>query len=122
MSQVTYEIIRKLLKSIPLFCKSFFSGIVECIFGGERDMDCCRNIGSDEYPHGAMAGKAGVIYDIQCPLSLCWDIVFANTLKHLEKVVFILLLFYNFRRVKLFDCRQHLSNVQWRAYLEGWMF
>lgn len=22
-------------------------------------MDCCRNIGSDEYLHGAMAGKAG---------------------------------------------------------------
>lgn len=58
-------------------------------------MDCCRNIGSDEYLHGAMAGKAGgnTIYNVRCH---CVGILFCKYQKHLENAVFILLLFYNF--------------------------
>lgn len=85
MSQVTYEIIRKLLKSILLFCKSFFFWYCGMYFSvGERDMDCCRNIGSDEYLHGAMAGKAGgnTIYNVRCH---CVGILFLQIPKHLER-------------------------------------
>ncbi len=71
-------------------------------------MDCCRNIGSDEYLHGAMAGKAGgnTIYNVRCH---CVGILFLQVPKHLEKAVFILFAVLQFSCVKLFDCRQYLS-------------
>ena len=57
-------------------------------------MDCCRNIGSDEYLHGAMAGKAGgnTIYNVRCH---CVGILFLQVPKHL-KGVFYTSLFHNF--------------------------
>ena len=107
MSQVTYEIIRKLLSYYS--ANRSFSGIVECIFSvGERDMDCCRNIGSDEYLHGAMAGKAGgnTIYNVRCH---CVGILFLQIPKTFGKGGIHTAAVLQFSCVKLFDCRQYLS-------------
>lgn len=97
------------LKSILLFFKSFFFWYCGMYFSvGERDMDCCRNIGSDEYLHGAMAGKAGgnTIYNVRCH---CVGILFLQIPKTFGKGGIHTAAVLQFSCVKLFDCRQYLS-------------
>ena len=70
-------------------------------------MDCCRNIGSDEYLHGAMAGKAGgnTIYNVRCH---CVGILFLQIPKTFGKGGIHTAAVLQFSCVKLFDCRQYL--------------
>lgn len=60
MSQVTYEIIRKLFEIYPIILQIVLFLVLWNVFFpvGERVMDCCRNIGSDEYLHGGYGWKA----------------------------------------------------------------
>ena len=72
-------------------------------------MDCCRNIGSDEYLHGAMAGKAGgnTIYNVRCH---CVGILFLQIPKTFGKGGIHTAAVLQFSCVELFDCRQYLST------------
>lgn len=67
-----------------------------------------EDIGSDEYLHGAMAGKAGgnTIYNVRCH---CVGILFLQIPKTFGKGGIHTAAVLQFSCVKLFDCRQYLS-------------
>ena len=66
------------------------------------------SIGSDEYLHGAMAGKAGgnTIYNVRCH---CVGILFLQIPKTFGKGGIHTAAVLQFSCVELFDCRQYLS-------------
>ena len=107
MSQVTYEIIRKLFEIYPIILQIVLFLVLWNVFF-RWEMDCCRNIGSDEYLHGAMAGKAGgnTIYNVRCH---CVGILFLQVPKTFGKGGIHTAAVLQFSCVKLFDCRQYLS-------------
>ncbi|MFR3343164.1 MAG: hypothetical protein ACLTS6_03225 [Anaerobutyricum sp.] len=111
MSQVTYEIIRKLFEIYPIILQIvLFLVLWNVFFRWEKGIWIVAGIlGSDEYLYGAMAGKAGVIRYIAMSAVIGVGILFLQIPKHLKSAVFILAAVLQFSCVKLFDCRQYLS-------------
>ena len=110
MSQVTYEIIRKLFEIYPIILQIvLFLVLWNVFFRWEKGIWIVAGIlAVMNICMGLWLEKPGVIrYTMSAVIVLGY--CFCKYQKHLEKAVFILLLFYKFSCVKLFDCRQYLS-------------
>ena len=117
MSQVTYEIIRKLFEIYPIILQTvLFLVLWNVFFRWEKGIWIVAGIlavmGTWEIIipslHGAMAGKSwgNTIYNVRCH---CVGILFLQIPKTFGKGGIHTAAVLQFSCVKLFDCRQYLS-------------
>ena len=109
MSQVTYEIIRKLFEIYPIILQIvLFLVLWNVFFRWEKGIWIVAGILAVMNLHGAMAGKAGgnTIYNVRCH---CVGILFLQIPKTFGKCGIHTAAVLQFSCVKLFDCRQYLS-------------